>query len=255
MPFRHRTHAALTLLLAGATTAPTTAPTTGPAPPIARWFDQLADPDPAARDAARERIMGLTPGDLPALLDAVRSARPVRPAQAAALHEVVCHVVLSADPYDTRDDAGPTYIMGQAWPLDVRYGPDRPGVPVVERWPGFPARRFLRDGDLILGLYADADAPFDRPPDVPTHTVRDLVYAQQSCPSLPRMAMSVLRDGRVIRVVATLVPEPARTVGRRPGVVAAFLSDRQRLADDYWQAHVAPLLDGPGADAPDGTGP
>ena len=98
------------------TTAPTTTPTTAPAPPVGRWFDQLADPDPAVRDAAHESLMGLPAERLPDLLAVVRAAAPVRPDQAAALREIVCQVVLAAETYD----ADEKYILAQEWPRAMR---------------------------------------------------------------------------------------------------------------------------------------
>ncbi len=53
--------------------------------------------------------------------------------------------------------------MGIRWPLEMVDAP-RLGVPVVERWPGFPARRLLRDGDMILGVYVRPDLPLGQLP-------------------------------------------------------------------------------------------
>jgi hypothetical protein len=198
------------------------------------------------REAAREALMGLSADrGLPQLLAVVRAAGPLRPDQAAALPEIVRQLRLTDEPYDMAlggNDDETRYILGQDWP-GVPRGQDRLGVPVVHRWPGFPSRRLLRDGDLILGLYNDPAAPPDRPPDVPTHQVEDLVEGMRACPTRPLLAMLVLRDGRTIRVTGTMVVEPLATAGRRPGAVAGFLADRQRVADDYWQEQFAPLLD------------
>ncbi len=78
------------------------------------------------------------PGDLPTLREAVRAAGPVLPAQAEALPEIVRQVFLAADPYDADDGPARQYVMGQGWPRDLRRA-ERLGVPVVNRWPGFPA--------------------------------------------------------------------------------------------------------------------
>ncbi len=251
---------AVLLLLTGG--AATTAPTTSPVPdaPIARWFDDLADPDPAVRDRAREQLMGLSIDALPKLLDVVRAADRL-PARDVALHEIVDQAFLAADPYavrDGEDSADPTtgahYIMGQSWPFGMRDAGNGLGVPVVNRWPGFPAARFLRDGDLITGIYDDPAAAADRSPDVLTQTTDDLVTAMRQCPTRPRLAMAVLRDGRPIRVTATMVPEPAQTVNRRSAAVAGFLTERQRRADDYWRARFAPVVDPPDAVPPTDSG-
>ena len=129
-------------------------------------------------------------------------------------------------------------------PRHATGGRERIGVPVVNRWPGFPSRRLLRDGDLIVGFYADPDAVAAGPPEWPTHTVDQLIDAMRSCPTAPRVAMSVLRNGRAIRVVGQMVPEPVETIGRGASS-AAFLLARQQRADAYWDAHFAPIVDPP----------
>ena len=238
--------AASVLLMAAATTAPVPRPSAAPAddPAIARSFAQLADADPAVRDAARERLMGLSADALPALCSVAKGARPLRPDQAGVLHEIVTQVFLSADPYATAQGEPTRWIMGQNWPRWFSGG-ERVGAPVVNRWPGFPSRRVLRDGDLILGLYTDPNAAADRPPDVPTPAVSDLVEGMRNLPTLPRMTFAVLRDGRTLRLTVALVAEPLETVNRIPAATAAFLGDRQRRADDYWQDHFAPVVSPP----------
>ena len=59
----------------------------------------------------------------------------------------------------------------------------------------------------------------------------------------------MVRDGRPIRVTATLAVEPVVTAGRRPGAVAGFLADRQQKADAYWASTFAPVVDPDGGDA------
>ncbi len=260
------------LLLAAATAAPAAAPATAPSsapssapstrradPAVAAAFGRLADPDPAVRDAAREWLMGLPADALPALLEACRSAAPVAPPQAAVLHEVVCQAFLAADPYPatgSADDPQPgrdrTYIMGLLWTTAQDLSAHRLGVPVVDRWPGFPAGRFLREGDLILGVYGgppDARTP-PAGPEAPTPTVDDLVAAVRACPTMPAVGLSVLRAGRVVRVQVPLAPQPTATVDRFPGPTAAFLADRQARADAYWQDTFAPVVS-PGGPDPD----
>ena len=149
------------------------------------------------------------------------------------------------------DDSEPeAFILGQSWPRDLRAGGRRLGVPVVDRWPGFPARRWLRDGDLILGLSDDPDGPPDCPPELPTHDVPDLLEAMRQCRSRPRVTLSLVRDGRPLRVTMDMVSEPAQTRRRHAAAVAAFALDRQRRADAYWRSTFAPLVDGPEPDPP-----
>jgi len=246
------------LLAAGATTSPTTSPTPDPAadPPIARWFDQLADADPAVRDDARQSLMGLTrDADLNRLLAVVRAARPLRPAQAAVLHDIVCHVFLVADdPYVAVGDPGdpthqqPHYVMGIRWPADMLDGA-RLGVPVVERWPGFPARQLLRDGDMILGVYLKLDAPLGQLPNEPTHRPQDLHDVLGKVAGQRDVLLSVLRDGREMQVHMTLVPQPVDASGINAQAADAFVQARQAQAEAYWQDHFAPVV-APAADGP-----
>ena len=133
--------------------------------------------------------------------------------------------------------------MGQTWPRGTDAADGRLGVPVVDRWPGFPARQLFRDGDLILGLHSDPNAPAGQSPDLPTQTPAELIHAMQAYATPGHVAMSVLRDGRVIRVVGAMVVEPVMTHDRHAANTAAFLLDRQRRADDYWRTTFAPALD------------
>ena len=248
---------ALLLMTAGATPGPATAPATGPTvdAEIARQFKQLADPDPAVRDAARQSLMGLPVDALPKLLAIVREARPVLPAQAGALHEIVCQAYLAAEPYDgvTAPEVGdpnhqpPHYVMGIRWSQDLVFDDTlRLGVPVVERWPGFPARRLLRDGDMIRGIYIDRTASLQALPNMPTHRTADLRLAIGNSPAVHDIVLVVLRDGRDdVRVPMTLVPQPVEASANVAMADDTFVGERQKRAEAYWQDHFASAL-GPG---------
>ena len=239
-------------------TAPSVAPSSRPSEPVDprvdRRFADLADPDPAVRADAREWLMGRPAADLPALLAAVRGADPLRPDQAAVLHDIVCQVFLAGDPYvaiggpgDPDGPRPPEYVMGVRWTSPGGYAP-RLGVPVDERWAGFPARRLLRDGDMILGVYLDPDARPDQDPDVVTHEVQDVIAAVRSSPNPSHVTLSVLRDGRPVRLALTLVPKPVETEGTLEQA-DGFLRKRLAGAEAYWQKTFAPLVDPPDEDA------
>ena len=247
--------AALVLLVTAAATAgPTTAPE--PLDPAVRHtFDRLADPDPDVRDAARQQLMGLPADALPKLLAVVRAADPLLPAQAASLHEIVCHVWLTGDRYVAVGDADdpnhqtPHYVMGLRWSGDPAAGA-RLGVPVTERWPGFPARRLLRDGDLILGVYVRKDLPLQQLPNLPTHRFTDLQAVIADSPAVHDIDLSVLRDGREVRLSMTLVPQAVDAISPAVAAVDAFLAAREQRAEKYWQDTFAPLVDPAADDAP-----
>ena len=269
----------LTASAAGPTTAPTVAPTvaptasstTGPTtapaaatldPRIGRWYAALGDADPAVRDDAAEQLMGLgESGDLDALLAVVRAAaRPASPGAVVALHEVVCQdYLVLRDPYvavgeagDPGPHAGRSYVMGLNWPKDL---PDsaRVGVPVADRWVGFPARRLLRDGDLILGVYLNPDRPLLELPNLFTHKPEDLVGVMQRLPPGQRaVTLAILRDGHERTVRLPLAPRPIEGTGTAPMALDAFLAERRQRAEAYWQRAFAPAVDPSADDGDDG---
>ena len=216
-------------------------------------FRRLADPDPAVRDAAREQLMGLSRDELTTLADVVRSAGPLRPDQVASLYPVVVQAFLAADDYPVigADIGSVRYFLGIHWTAEdagnPRTGtaPERVGVPATDRWPGFPAGRFLREGDFILGVYLDRTRPLEQQPNRVTHTTTALIQAVEAARDHPDIELSVLRDGRVLRVSIRMAPKPA-VADVRGGVtddgVAFFALDRQRRADAYWHDTFAPMV-------------
>ncbi len=246
------------LLVVGATTAPTTFPATAPTteavaldPAIRRVFVRLADTDPVVRDAARESLMGLPSDALPKLLAIVRDADPLLPAQAAVLQEVVSHVYLTGERYAPMTDVDDPnrqqlrHVIGLRGP-DLSFGGGLGvplGIPVVDRWPGFPARRVLRDGDLILGIYIEKQQPLEQLPNRPTHMISILQEAIRDHPDVLDIDLSILRDGRVIRVSMTLVPQAADTLRAAIQPGDTFLDGRQQRATKYWDDNFAALVD------------
>ena len=229
-------------------------------PTIARAFDRLADPDPDVRAAARDQLMGLSRPGLAKLLDVVRAARPVRPAQAAVLYDIVRHVFLATDPdgLGAPDPVDPPpadgevapglyhpvrgYKMGIRWPTNQ---PDdgRLGTPVIERWPGFPAYRLLHDGDLILAISVRPDLPPDQLPNRLTPTFHDVQRAMADALGIRDIVLTVLRDGRPVHIPMRLVAQPIELIGDVSGVAAeAYLRECRDRADAYWQSTFAPAL-------------
>jgi hypothetical protein len=87
---------------ASASDLPTTRATI--APPSDSWpqlFTELASADLQTRESARVQFMRLTRDDLPALRGLVTRSRPLLPAQAAALHEIVQEIYLAGEKYPT----------------------------------------------------------------------------------------------------------------------------------------------------------
>ena len=89
--------------------------------------------------------------DLPRLRELVAGARPLRPSQATALHDIVTHVWLASEPYPSDASAGG--FLGLSWSRTEEQGwVDPPGLLVSMRVPGFCAYRHLRDGDVVIGI-------------------------------------------------------------------------------------------------------
>jgi hypothetical protein len=231
--------------------SPATQPTTQPADelaansPLRGWFKQLADPDPRIRDKAKIDLMGIRAEDLPKLRQLVIENQPISPAQSAALHDIVVQAFLADDKYEIAggetdaSGSGPTYFLGLLWPT-----PDdeqaRLGVSVDVRLPGFPAFRFLRKGDMILGIYFDPEAQF---PDVQTHTQASVREAILGRPDAQKVVLQVLRDGEQIKVDVRMAPKPSFPAGEPIDAIIRFNAERVDRADAYWEANFAPLLE------------
>src|SRR6187455_503030 len=67
---------------------------------IQRWLDDLTDKQSAVRDKARTQLMGLSVDGLGELREAIDRSRPLSPAQAAVLHDVVIHAYINASEPD-----------------------------------------------------------------------------------------------------------------------------------------------------------
>src|SRR5579864_1187552 len=65
-----------------------------------KLFDDLASTDVGVRETARLSLMRLRREDLPALRTLVQKARPLRPAQAAVLREIVQEIFLASETYE-----------------------------------------------------------------------------------------------------------------------------------------------------------
>ena len=248
----------LSILLTGVynaeppTSQPTTAPSANALPansPIRRWFLRLSDPDPKIRDQAKTDLMGISADDLPKLRQLVIDSRPVSPAQSAALHDIVLQAYLASEPYKVADGdtdaAGTTgpFFMGLFWPV-----PDndqaRLGVAVDVRLPGFPGYRFLRKGDMIMGVYFNPDLPLEVVPNMLTNTQATLSGAIKSSPGTQNIVLQVLRDGETMRIPIKMAPRPAFADPINAGSMTAFVGPRVEQAEAYWNENFASLLDG-----------
>lgn len=209
-------------------------PTTRPAKEL---FAELGSTDPGIRETARAGLMRLRRDDLPDLRKAVAEARPLRPAQAMMLRQIVQEIYLASEQYENEPGQGfMGVIMGDVGNSEADLVPENElpnstiGVIVAERIPGFCAARKLLDGDVVLGLASPPKA-FKNTDDLkntigllrPGTTVRVLV----------------LRRGQVVEVDLTLDAHP---VANTIDAIDILRSRRQKKFEDYWKENFEPLL-------------
>ena len=219
-----------------------------------QWFDDLDDPDATVRERARVSLMGMRRRDLPAFQKLVGENLPLMPAQAAVLRQLVIHVYLAGEPYETAGAQGflgvrmqdtsvrvPAGEPGNAIPGNAIPGNGIPGNPVpriprttppppsvgvviVERMPGFVGARMLLDGDVILGV--------NERQDVRMLGVFEFQAVVQSIPPGATVNFQILRQGQVIRVPIKLDPKPLES---ELVVLQQLIHRRQQKAEAYWE--------------------
>lgn len=217
---------------------PASQPTTQPGSPdaMAQWFAELASSDAGVRDSARLNLMLLKPQDLPGLGKLVRESRPLAPAQAMSLRDIVQEIFLSGLPYDRDATHGFLGILMDTTALTIRdldpqiEGIESPGVVVADRIPGFCAARRLLDGDVILGL-ADSTRLF--------RSAQDLKQAIGGLEPGRTVRLRILRHGQVIDVPLTLDAHPL-DIDQDGG--ESFRVHRAEKFNEFWQRSFAPLL-------------
>jgi hypothetical protein len=206
-----------------------------------QWFADLDDPDASVREQARVALMGMKRRDLPAFQKLVGDSRPLAPAQAAVLRQLVMHVYLAGEPYETTGSQGFLGVRMQDTSVRVPAaeganpatpaGTPAVGVVIVERMPGFVGARMLLDGDVILGVHERQD--------VRMLGVFEFQTVIQGVPPGATVHFQILRQGQVIRVPVTLDPRP---VEAEPEILRALLDKRQNQAQDYWDQAFARLV-------------
>lgn len=255
-------------------TVSTTAPT-GEAR-IREWFDELTHASAAVRDRARVALMGIEPEELGVLRDVVDAARPVSPAQAAVLHDVVIHVYVAAGSSERSRAAVPRggFLGVLLEPMQSSSGLGLPpppvppaddladfgqlassgGVLIKETWPGFAGFRFLRVGDVIIGaVRAEPAAREEIAPDgvaapegaaggaaARAPSVQEFKSAVSSTPPGRTVELRVLRQGRVVDVPVRVSARPAWAEDEF--TTRQMQSRRLMRAERYWRFAFALLL-------------
>jgi hypothetical protein len=201
-----------------------------------QWFAELDDADSAVREAARMKLMGMRRQDLPAFQKLVADSLPLMPSQAAVLRQVVTHVYLAGDEYQTASREGFLGIKMQETSvrLPAADGSEQlapaVGVVIVERMPGFVGARMLLDGDVVLGIVER--------PDVRTLGMYEFLMLVKAVPPGQTIHFQVLRQGQVIRVPIAPDPRPFDA----DGMMQDLLRNRQRDADAYWEKSFGQLV-------------
>jgi hypothetical protein len=201
-----------------------------------QWFAELDDADSAVREAARMKLMGMRRQDLPAFQKLVGDSLPLMPSQAAVLRQIVTHVYLAGDDYQTANAEGFLGVKMQETSvrLPVADGLEQfapaVGVVIVERMPGFVGARMLLDGDVVLGIVER--------PDVRTLGMYEFTMLVKAVPPGQTIHFQVLRQGQVIRVPVAPDPRPFDA----DGMMQELLKNRQRNADAYWEKSFGQLV-------------
>ena len=199
-------------------------------------LEDLDDADAAVREAARLKLMGMRREDLASFQRLVQESLPLAPSQAAVLRQIVMHVYLAGEKYDTTGAEGFLGVKMQETSvrLPAADGADQfapaVGVVIVERMPGFAGARMLVDGDVILGVVER--------PDVRTLGMYEFQMVVKAVTPGTTIHFQVMRQGQVIRVPVAPDPRPFEA----DGLMQDLIYRRQRKAEDYWEREFAKVL-------------
>ena len=194
----------------------------------------LSNMDDATREQARVDLMGIDRADLPVLRRVVAEMRQLQPNQNAVLRDVVEHVYLAGDPYDSDGFGflGVVQSPDDPQPDDDGYSP----VIVVGRVPGFAAYRMLQDGDVITAVNDHFPRKIHNNADLRANI--GLRHAGEV------VHLSVLRQGRNIDVPIKLSGRPIElNLVQAATRLEQLKNIRQDKADKYWEDNFEALLD------------
>jgi hypothetical protein len=170
-------------------------------------------------------LMGLSRGELALLAAVVQDFRPLETPMQETVREVVQHVYLTGDRYES-DDKG---FLGITMPVRLELGA-KMDVVVEGRMPGFVGYRMFQDGDVILDI---EEHPLPQPVEraVFCDVVRNIKPDEL-------VHFKVLRRGRVMRIPIKLDPRPKDKTGiafEYEGRVQELLAKRALDAEVYWK--------------------
>ena len=155
------------------------------------------------------------------------------------LEDIVEQVFLASEPYQSIEQHGflgvmfdPDEVLPAEDPTALPYF----GVEIYAVLPGLAASKCLEVGDVVMAVKVGATTYELASP-------QDMKKTVSSLPAGQRVTFRILRKGKMLSVEAVLCARPAGLIDA-PGVIEQFTSDRQSRADDYWEQHFAPILDG-----------
>ena len=204
---------------------------------------ELGAKEPPVRAAAKLRLMGLPFDQLGALKSHVSEMKPLTPAQAEALQDVVIYVYtrgeIGKNAVGSRGFLGVSFLAYDEFELIDRPSPEPPpglltGASFTGRLPGFVAYRYLADGDVILSIASRAGeyATPDR------HQLMEIIR------SLRGGEMVTLRVLRGPTIVELSFPLDHAAPPDQQQMTTAFTADTAlQAARNYWYEQFRPLVE------------
>ncbi|GEM_PF-3685335 len=201
-----------------------TKPTSQPADTLKSWLTDLAAENADARRAARVNLLNISRADLMTIRTLIAAGAARQPAQKQALTDIVCHVFLATEPYET--------APGESFFGLFKYRPvavgERMGLIFESRLIGFPAYASLEDGDIILAV--------EEMPEIDFTSNNPLVVVRKNFAPGETIHLRVLRDDRVLAVSLKLAAAPSWT---GQGMDERLIREQQ--ATEFWRTAFEPL--------------
>ena len=224
----------LAIAIASVAAEPTTTPSKVSDEQLTRWLANLESASPDTRESAAMSLLHLSPDTLPRLRIVTERAKPLSPAQAQVLYDVVTHVFLSGEPYE-KTDMG---FLGMMFAPVYRFGMDPrvegQGVVVQSRIPGLGAYSGFLDGDIVLSM--------DELPGVWLTDSQSFAEEVRKFPPGTTLHFQILRQGRQLHTEATLSARPAALRPDSPmNSVVDFQEGRAQTAQEYWDKNFGPI--------------
>jgi len=209
---------------------------------MANWLTQLGDREPRTRQLARHNLLGLSPGDLPALRQ-ILAARRLTPAQIDPLEEIITYVSTRQTLLDERGDSAAPFlgVSMAAFPAfrdDTDAGSAEVGVVVDNRLFGYVAYRYLENGDVITALGREGDLK-------PTRTGEELRAVVQSLTPGQTITINLLRNGTPMttRFALDAAPQAALDKTVTPSRLEAMIDRVRDDAQTVYDQQFRPLID------------